>query len=312
MACEDQGVFTRLLFEPAAAPHTFNASSERYEFLFENLAKHGRIIGGQGIRGTRAPSVERTRAGAYYTFGSITMNVDPLSLVTLLPKILGAAAVGTTFSLDEAIPFFGVMIDRGADVFEYTDCKINRAIFRGRAPQLGEEGEPDLLTLQLDIVGTTESRAQDWPGTAPALSTSAAAAPYVFSDGVITLKAATWNITQFVLVIDNHLQARFTNSLTPTSICPRDRTVQLAVAVPWETAAAHVTTGLYEQALAGAAGILTFTNGLVSTRFDFGALQVPAESPTVPGKRGIDLELNMIARKTGTTPELVVTNDSTP
>ena len=58
--------------------------------------------------------------------------------------------------------------------------------------------------------------------------------------------------------------------------------------------------------LAGAAGSLAFANG--STAFNFGTLQVPAESPATGGKQEILLRLNMVARKTGSTLELSVSN----
>lgn len=308
-SCTDQGVFTQLLLEPGAAPHTFDSSSERYEFLWENVSKHGRIIGGNGIRGTRSKASERTRKGAYYVFGTIAMNISPGEFVTLLPKILGADASGTTFALAEQTPYFGMLIDRGADVFEYTDCKVNRAILRGRAPQMNEEGEPELLELQLQIMGKTETTATSWPGSPPSLSTNGNVSPFVLSDGVLTMQSATWPFEEFVLVIDNHLEARFVNSLTAYTICPRDRTVMLRARVPWGED--NVYSTLYGQALAGATGSLAFTNGTVSTTFTFGTLQVPDNSPVVQGKRGISLELDMIARSVTTTKEVSVTNDST-
>ena len=68
---------------------------------------------------------------------------------------------------------------------------------------------------------------------------------------------------------------------------------------------------LYNQALAGAAASLVFTNGGYSTTFSFAALQFPDRSPVVPGKTEIPLELHGTARKSGSTSELVVTHDST-
>ena len=49
MACTGDpsaGAFGRMLIEPGAAPHTFDGSSIRLDFLVpETMQKHGRLIG---------------------------------------------------------------------------------------------------------------------------------------------------------------------------------------------------------------------------------------------------------------------------
>ena len=304
------GAFAKLLFEPGASPHTFDASSELYEFLAENLGKEGRIVGGNEVSGSRSHRSERTRKAASYFRGSIVKNISPAELVTLLPKMLGAAASGTTFALDEDVPYFGVMIDRDYGVFKYTDCKIDRWILKGRAPELGEDGEPDLLTLQLDIIASDEDPAASWPGSPPSLGTSAAYAPYVFQDSCsgITLNGSTRDAMEFVIVGDNKIKALYTNCLTPHSLVPRDRIIMARFRVPWNSTNAD----LYEQSAAGAAASVVLTNSTVSTTFTFGRLQVPPKSPFVRGKDTVDLVLEGQATMVSTTRELVVTNDSTP
>lgn len=306
-----EGVFGKMLFEPAAAPHTFDANSEIYEFLSENLAKQGRIVGGNEVSGSRSHRSERTRAGASYFRGSVIKNISAGELLTLLPKMLGAAASGTTFALDEDVPYFGILIDRDYGVFQYTDCKIDKWILRGRAPELGEDGEPDLLTLQLDIIASDESTATTWPVSPPSLGTTAAFSPYVFQDTCstgITLSAATREAMEFVIVGDNKIKALYTNCLTPHSLVPRDRVILARFRVPWNSTNAD----LYGQAVAGATASVTLTNGAVSTVFTFGRLQVPAQSPFIRGKDTVDLVLDGQATMVSTTRELVVTNDSTP
>src|SRR5688572_9315496 len=106
MACA-QGSLSALYVEPGASTHTFDSSSERYEFLYETLQKRPRIVGGNGIRGTRAQSVERTRLGAYPVGGRIAMNVSPADLDLWLPRILGATESSDTFATAESLPSFG-------------------------------------------------------------------------------------------------------------------------------------------------------------------------------------------------------------
>jgi hypothetical protein len=284
--------------EPGAAPHTFDASSEPYEFVAESVRKRGTILDTSGIRGTRSHHVSRTRPGTYEVGGSLTLHPSPADLDLLLPRILGAAESSDTFNLAESLPAFGILIDRVAETFQYTDCKVSKATFKGSAGGLVE--------LVLEILGVAEVTGTSFP--ALSLDTTAAAAPYDFSDGVLTLQSAARKMMDFELLIDNGLSARFTNSQTATSITPQDRTITLKTTNPFTAD----EVDLYEQALAGAAGTLVLTNGGMSTTFTFAALQVPDMSPVVGGKQEIPLKLEMTARTSEATPELVVTHDSAP
>ena len=303
MANASQGVFTKFCTEPGAAPHTFDSGSEPFEFLAENLAKHGPLFNPDGIRGTRSACFNRTRKGPYTVRGQIRMNPSPYDLAIWLPRILGAAASGTTFALAETLPSFGCLFDRVAETFEYTDCQVDKAVFRGHASTSG--ASPPFIEMTLDIVGKTEVTDTSYPAVTLDCS-SLAHQPYIFSEGVVTLSGSARNIMNFVLLIDNHLDVRFTNSITATSITPTNRTIALRTTNPYTSD----ETDLYDQAVAGAAGSLVFTNSTVSTTFTFAKLQVPARSPTVMGKQEIPLYLDMISREAGT-KELIVTNDST-
>lgn len=310
-----QGALSRLLFEPGASPHTFDANSERYEFLREDLSLHARHVGYNGIRGTRSRASERVSAATEWVAGRITMNVSPGDFKTLLLHIMGNESPSGTFNLADGLPYFGVMIDRHYGVFEYKDCKVNRAILSARAPRLGQEGEPDLLQLTLEIFGKTEDASATFPGSPPSLGTTGEYAPFVLAHadsnaspaGSVSLVAAEREIKDFDLEINNHLYVRAVNSISPTSICAQDRTIRLVARVPWESA----NSALYNQAVAGSAATLKFAYGAVSTTFTFGRLQVPRKSPNVLGKREVDLILTGEARSVGSTKELVVVNDAT-
>ena len=303
MACA-QGAMGRLYVEPGSAPHTFDGSSETYEFLYESLQRRSRIVGGQGIRGTREESQESTRFGAYTVGGRIAMHVNPLALDLWLPRILGANESTDTFALAESLPSFGVLVDRVTQTFQYTDCVVNRALFRAQAGP--SDGDPELVEMVLEIIGKTEVEDTAAPNVSIA-TTATSTQNYVLADGVFTFAAAAREVKQFTIMIDNHIQPRWVNSLTATALCPSRRTIAVQAVLPFDSD----TDDLYAQARAGSAGSVAFTNGSVSTTFTFGTLQVPAESPIIRGKQEIDLILNMIARKTGSTASLTVTNDST-
>lgn len=302
MVLDSQGAQAKLAMEPGSAPHTFDASSEPYEFISENLIGRAPILPNDGIRGTRSEHSIRTRFGNKAVGGTIILEPSPLDLDLLLPRILGASESSDSFALAETLPAFGVMVDRVAKVFTYSDCYINKAVFSG---QTGGK-----IRLALDII------AADWSignaGTFPAitLGTAAANQPYTLADGAFTFASSARVTKSFELTIENFLEARFANALTASSITPQRRLVTLKTVHPYTSG----ETDLLAQSLYGASGTLVLTpigGGMsgVSTTFTFGVLQNEDEHPAVPGKNAIDLTLNMTARMTGSTRELVVTHD---
>ncbi len=113
----------------------------------------------------------------------------------------------------------------------------------------------------------------------------------------------------FVLLIDNHLRPRWVNSLTPTIVCPADRTVVLRTTNPFTTDQFSALYGLDD--ITGDEGAyLELTAVNVSTRFTFGTLQWADESPKIPGKTEIPYVLDMIAKATDSANEITVVNDS--
>lgn len=307
MGCA-QGSQARLCFEPGASPHTFDTSSEPYEFLREKIVTKHTLGVPDGIRGTRSEASERARFGPSMHGGPIYMNVSPADLANILPRALGANASGTTFALAETLQPFGVMIDRVTAVFAYADCYIDKLMLMGRS---GGGEQPDFIQMVMQILAKSSDNSLDNGSlTYPTLTlgVTAAHAPYVFSDSVFTLGGAARETNAFRLLIDNAIQPRWVNSRNPTALCPTRRVISLQTAHPFDAD----TDDLHGQALAGATGSLAITNGTVSTTFSFAKLQVPQEDPNVEGKQEIDLELMMVARKDGSTAEMTVTNDSTP
>jgi len=306
MGQASQGAQATMCAEPGGSPHTFDGSSEAIEFRHERVRKHGRLVIPHDIRGTRSRPKERVRTGAYKVIGPFSVNPSPLFLANWLPRILGAAAVGNTFSLAETLPAFGLLINRVNETFEYTDCYVNRALFRGRASRDPEREAPQPVELVIEVVGKTEVTGTADPGLT--LGVAAADAPYIFedADSGLTLQSAARDFMAFELLIDNFLDPRFTNSLTATSITPQDRLIHLKTTHPYTSD----ESALYAQSLAGAAGSLVFTNGSYSCTFTFGVVQVPPVSPFVAGKREIVLDLDNSIHRSGGTDELVVTNVS--
>jgi hypothetical protein len=303
MAADAQGALTRLYIEPLASPHVFDANSETYEFVSESLKKQGRFVGGTGIRGTRSSPKERTRVGAYSVGGRIMFHPDPAMLDLWLPRILGGTEVADSFPLAETLPIFGVLVNRVTTTFEYTDCQVSRAMFHAAAGP--GDGEPDLVELAVEIMAKNEVVGSSI-ASPPGLSTASNAAPYVHSDATFSFNSAARQPREWWILIDNHLEARWVNSLTATRISARDRTVVCRIAIPYDDDAAN----LYTQSTDGASGTVTLTNGNMSTLFTFANLKYPVESPVTRGKTELELYVNMIARSSGATKELVITHDS--
>jgi hypothetical protein len=276
-----------------AAPGTAIAAyTESYEFAGENLAKQLTILETAGIRGSRAHPAERTRDGTYAVRGTIRFHCSKGLLDLLLPRILGGGT-SPTYTLAETLPGFDVLIERVADRFVYGTCKVNRAVFRARAS--------GLLELALELIGETETvSATAFPAIAPPTD-----APYIWQDCVVTLNSAARVVTEFELVVDNHVRARYSNSQTATDLYPVDRTVGLRCTVPFT----GDDTDLYGANTGGAAaGTLAFTNGAHNLTFSLPQVQFPDHSPAVADKGEILLRLDGTAKRLGTSAELVVTN----
>ena len=206
-----------------------------------------------------------------------------------------------------------VLLDRVTRGFVYEGCRVGRATFSG--------AEGGLLVLSMDIeaeregsdnAGTfveTTLESGGWLAAAsvPAIGVAADDAPFAFTDLAIVMQALTVPIKSFDLTIDNALASdRFMNALYRAEIPSNDRLITLRATCPYSTD--EVT--LYNQALAGAASTLTFTNtvGAAVLVFTMAALQVESVAPVVGAKGEVMLEINGTARMTSTTKELVVTN----
>lgn len=286
-----QGAFAQL------GIHANNPTEAGFEFITESLKKQGSIRDPNGIRGRRGHQSERTRTGSYTVSGSIEMYPSPEELAALLPWIMGAAAVSTTFALAETVPARYVQIDRVAKVFTYAGVYVNKATFSA--------SEGTQLKLSLDLIGQTETVGN--AGSFPSL-TLGTTPPFNFEDLVFTCQSSARSTKDMVIVVDNALNVANNNSLTASRITAGDRMVTASIATPYTSS----ETALYGQALAGAAATVVYSFNNYSISFNFATLQFPDESPNVAGKSEIPLRMNGVARRVTTTQELEIVLDSTP
>ncbi len=273
--------------------------TEMYEFMKDSVMLKETISDLSGIRGTRSRPKERSKITKREVGGQLVMQPTPAELALLLPRILGAAAVGTTFALAETLPVFFQTSDRVTKVVTYNGCVVNKATFKAAV------GGP--LELTLDIIGKDETVAN--AGTFPALTLDETAEPFILAELALVIGGTTYKCDQWESVIDNALEVRFGNSLIATEINPTDRNVTMSTRVPYADAGT-----LYGSGSTGLAVTATFTNGgsATSILFSYAALEFPKETPVVDGRGEIWTPINGVSRMSGATRELVITLDSTP
>ncbi len=279
----------------AALP--FAGTATPIEIIRESLKRTSTIINTKGMSGTRSQRAERSRFGQSSVGGEVVIPFSPTSGVIVLPLILGAAASGTTFALDDTLPQWQYQIDRVTKVMNYTDCMVNKGIFKAQ--------QGGFVELTLDLIGVDEVIVAAGGGQAWTQPTDP---PYVFSDGSASVGGSSRQLFDMEITVDNKVQARYGMSRTPTRIAPADdREVTVKFTCPFGS----TEYDLYNAALAGIACSFTVTNGNYSTLFSMATVQFPAETPVIPGKGEIPLTMTGVARMTGSTRELVVTHDST-
>jgi hypothetical protein len=280
----------------AAAGTAVGSYTEAYEFRTEGLRAAREIVETSGIRGTRSMPIERTRDGTVRINGTIAFHATPAMLDLLLPRIMGSAEVADLFAVSETLPEFDVLIERVAKRFVYAGCKVARATFRATAG--------GALELDLEITGKSETVS----ATAFPAITAPTDPPYVWSDAVCTVEGSARVVTRWELSIDNQLNARFSNSNTATDIHTQGRVVTVSMTVPYTSDEVDLY-GINSSGASGATFVLT--NGGRSITFTVGALAVADSSPVVGGPGEILLEMNGIAKSSGSTKELSITSDST-
>lgn len=269
-----------------------------FEFLNESIRLSEELLDTSGIRGTRSHNKEGVRQGTRRVEGSVSMNPTAVELSRIIPRAFGAAASGTTYALGDTFTAFYLSVDRVQKVFLYDTCFIDRITFRASSGQL--------LEVTCDICGKDET--VNAAGTHPALTLDITTQPFVFSDLVLVINSVTHTCFDFELTVDNMRdKERFLNSQTRSSFPATDRVVSLKTTLPYGDSSAA-----YALSAGGVAATATFTNGATSLLFTLPAIQVPRESPVVSSKGEIQLPINAIARKSGSTSECTVTLDSIP
>ena len=297
MAGQSQGAQSQLAIDVSA----IDTNSDPLHMIDETLtAAYDRIDdGARSIRGSRSHIEERVSEGLVDVSGSIWLHAAPDELNALLPWALGTAEAGDVFDVAETVPSRNIAIDHIAKVHTYNTCYVNRMIVSG------QKGKP--VQFEFQIMGTSLTEGNS--GTFPALTFSTDRF-YAFHEGVLTMEGGTELFDRFVLVLDNKVEREYNNSKTATDLVAADREVWFACSTPYTSDETALFT-TPEGSVAGAAMNITFTNGGQSIVFALGNMKIFPRTPNVRGKKQIRLPIKAKGYKTGSTPDLKITSDST-
>ena len=245
------------------------------------LALHETHLEREGTRGTRSHDVDDVAAGPSICTGQIILNPTNTELC-----VLDVLAIGASGVVAETMTEFNVVVDKNVNTYTYANCVCDVFTLRGRAG--------GLIEVVMDVVAKAETDA----GT---VAEPAAALPMGVAGTTLILAAAGKEVESFEMRIDNQIiKDRFQHEATLTDFSSADRIVTLTT----EHSYSSNTSGLYDQALAGATGSLAVTDGTSTRTYTFGKLQVPADGPEIRSKGPVPLVLNMTARKDGSTKEI--------
>ena len=277
------------------------AATREFDFLSCEFGKTQELLVSDGIRGTRSYFDNQAADGVLTVGGNLVLEPRPDDLDVLLPLILGGEEESDSFPLAETLPESDWTVDKVAQVYRYTACKVNTARLTGSTGQK--------LQLALDLQGKTEVEEASFPAIEATLSVKR---PYIFYQGVLTLTTPR-EFSSFDFLVDNALILdRHMNSQSRTALPESNRIITLTVQNPFTAD----ELDLYNLGIAGIAGSLVFTNGPDTLTLSMTNLKRPKRPIGIPSKNveiTQPLEFRLFATQAGATitRELEVTSTNT-
>lgn len=236
----------------------------------------------KGIRGSRQQAATRTRRTQRMTRGNLQLSPTANELDLVLPWLLGANESTNLFALAETVPARYIKAYRDGTKHLYDGLKVNRGVFSCA------EGQP--LQLALEVMGVDETTDADATETAAFAEGSG---PYVMSDCVLSVGGTEYQFRQLSIEVNNALEVKFNNRVTPSSIRATDLIVNVQLGLPYGDAAA-----LYGSAVGGVTVVATFTNGSDSIAITCAGVAAPKNPLPIAMRRHRDLIWGGEARRT--------------
>jgi len=292
---EKVGVYNRLFVSPGAAD---SGTYVEFEFLEgSQIGLQEQFINAAGMNGTRVMLAARTRQGNRQVQGNLVCAPTPAELDILLPWATGGTKTGNIIDVSESAD----VPARWLTTFRDGTYELYDGVKTGSFSLQANEGSPLQLSMTLQGIDESDDAA---PTTPTAIDVSGG--PYVMTDCALTVAATTYQFRGFSLECDNQLETRFNNSRTPTSIHSTGFQARVSLTLPLGEAGA-----LYGSAVGGVAVVATFTNGTRSLAISLAAVQAPWTSKPFGTRGALDLSWDGDVRKTGSSPIIRFTNDST-
>jgi hypothetical protein len=299
-------------------PVTFDDTAERYEILDEDVQYTDLTLGGNGLTGGIDPIINHLRSGTRIVYGDIIMEVGPYQLEKWLPRILGNAPSGNTYTTNEEFDLrpFDILMKRDQGTLHYRNCVVDKALFRGRATIDGDE---QIMQMHLSIIGFEEHSETEWPDPEPPLP-SGNQLYWLIGDGKLTLPTGTaeaqeeYYFDAFNILFNNNLLPLTRNFLSITCLRSMGRQIRMNISTPY-TIESHAK--LYVDKVERAQGVLSFlgTKNLVGTDeepyttiFTFPNLYQTRRTPATRGHGEIPLALDFQAYRDGTTEPVSIEN----
>lgn len=288
---------------------TFNASSEIYPFLYEDVKAVRKRVSSNLITGSGSQYSSRSTKASYVPQGPIGLQLGPAELDKWLPRILGADESSNVFAISESIKLFDMMIYRDNGVFYYRNCVVAAALFQSKSADGGDEEE--ILNTQLRIIAREEDLTKSWPATIPTHFDGEDYAPYTHGQHRFSINGTAYNSMETSILIDNGIQARTRNSLTPNCVFKTRRRIRAMITAPFTTGAWSAAQSLYDAAddvrLRWETGTGVSDEAL---QFDFPLMLNTQEPPTAKGHGEMPLQFMLEAQASASGNELSVTNIS--
>ena len=288
-ACMSIGSAGKLAVEDSgSAPRTFNASSERYDFLYETMTKKQRRVGNRTIKGDLSDWEERNVEGASFCTGVVAFNANAQWFNNWMPRIIGTDTSGVNADGDPvyipgtSLPSFDLLIYKEAKTFHFQDCYVNRCLIRGESAP--SEEEPEVIDVVVQLIAKQRVTTTTWPNPEPAISYVEASRPFVMGHSTLTVGGTDYPFDKFTLSIDHNLITKFRNSLTLSCIRPGMRSVRLQTNNPFLTASFDA---LHETVTSPPTGKLKLERSSSYAEFTFAALDNLGEDPSIRGKSEI-------------------------
>jgi len=223
--CNAIGAFAKLAVQGGPGPRTFDANSERYAFVKEDISPLHDWVGIDRNIG----DLENTDSGGFLNStmfaGTILLEGSRRNIEKWLPRAMTSTETSSPWSTGPSQDDneFDILIDRENGVFHYRDCLVMSATL------FSSDSENSLSMIVLTIVAKDAVLTTPWPSPEPPLDTTDASIPYVHFEMEFTFNSVPIAVERIVTTINNRLMPVANSSITAQKFRSRGRSVTCSV-----------------------------------------------------------------------------------